>query len=194
MVPRGNMGRRKRDGNHSSPQNKVVQDLEQNKENGYPDPESNKTKKNYTKEPNEEHNTTLKEEILQVINENFIQMLLDMVNQYVQKALEKFQDDKTQECQKTQKQINEIIETLNKHQTETKIAIIREINELRAKIDNIKEEVTHDMENLKKKKKNETEIQKMEGHSSRIEQTEDRISEREDEMTIKGKTEELLVK
>jgi septal ring factor EnvC (AmiA/AmiB activator) len=34
----------------------------------------------------------------------------------------------------------------------------------------------------------------MEGHSSRIEQTEDRISELEDEMTIKGKTEQLLVK
>jgi hypothetical protein len=47
------------------------------------------------------------------------------------------------------------------------------------KIDYIKEEVTHDMENLRKK--NETEIQnKMEGHSSRIEQTEDRISELED--------------
>jgi hypothetical protein len=153
MAPRGNMGRRKRDGNHSSPQNKVVQDLEQNKENEYPDPESNKTKKNYTKEPNEEHNTTLKEEILQVINENFIQMLLDMVNQNVQKALEKFQDDKTQECQKTQKQINEIIEAIHKHQSETKITISREINELRAKIDNIKKEVTHDMENLKKKKR-----------------------------------------
>jgi DNA-binding protein H-NS len=61
------------------------------------------------------------------------------------------------------------------------------------KIDNIKEEVTHDMENLRKK--NETEIQnKMEGHSSRIEQTEDRISELEEEMVIKGKTEELFVK
>jgi esterase/lipase len=58
----------------------------------------------------------------------------------------------------------------------------------------MKEEVTHDMENLRKK--NETEIQnKMEGHSSRIKQTEDRISsELEDEMAIKGKTEELLVK
>jgi hypothetical protein len=33
---------------------------------------------------------------------------------------------------------------------------------------------------------------KMEGHSIRIEQTEDRISELEGEMTIKGKTEELL--
>jgi hypothetical protein len=43
------------------------------------------------------------------------------------------------------------------------------------KINDIKEEVTHDMENLKKK--NETKIQnKMEDHSSRIEQTEDRIS------------------
>jgi hypothetical protein len=37
------------------------------------------------------------------------------------------------------------------------------------KIDNIKEEVTHDMENLRKK--NEIEMQnKMEGHSSRLEQ------------------------
>jgi hypothetical protein len=55
------------------------------------------------------------------------------------------------------------------------------------KIDNIKEDVTHDMENLRKK--NETEIQNtMEGHSSRLEQAEDRISEREDEMKIKEKT------
>jgi hypothetical protein len=46
------MGRRKMEGNHSSLQNKVVQDLEQNEENGYPDPDSNKTKINYTKEPN----------------------------------------------------------------------------------------------------------------------------------------------
>jgi chromosome segregation ATPase len=61
------------------------------------------------------------------------------------------------------------------------------------KIENIKQEVTSDMENLRKK--NETEIQnKIEGHSSIIEQTEDRISELEDEMAIKGKTEELLVK
>jgi hypothetical protein len=37
----------------------------------------------------------------------------------------------------------------------------REINELRTKMDNIKEEVTHNMENLRKK--NETEIQKKNG-------------------------------
>jgi hypothetical protein len=41
----------------------------------------------------------------------------------------------------------------------------REINELRSNIDNIKEEVTHGMENLRKK--NKTDIQnKMEFHSS----------------------------
>jgi DNA-binding protein H-NS len=68
----------------------------------------------------------------------------------------------------------------------------KEINELRTKIDNIKEEVTQDMENPRKK--NETEMQnKMEGQSSRIKQTEDRISELEDEMVIKGKTKELLL-
>jgi hypothetical protein len=44
------------------------------------------------------------------------------------------------------------------------------------KIDNIKEDTIHDMENLRKK--NETETQNtMEGHSSRLEQVEDRTSE-----------------
>jgi uncharacterized protein YejL (UPF0352 family) len=52
-----------------------------------------------------------------------MEMLLDMVNQNVHEALKKFQDNKTQEYEKTQKQINEIIEALNKHQTETKITI-----------------------------------------------------------------------
>jgi hypothetical protein len=59
------MGRRKRDGNHFPPKNKVEQDLEQNEENGYPHPDSNKTKINYTKEPKEDHKNTPKEEILQ---------------------------------------------------------------------------------------------------------------------------------
>jgi hypothetical protein len=62
----------------------------------------------------------MKEEILQVINKNFIEMLLDMVNQNVQEALKKFQYKKTKEYKKTQKQINEIIGALNKHQTETR--------------------------------------------------------------------------
>jgi F0F1-type ATP synthase membrane subunit b/b' len=92
-------------------------------------------------------------------------MLLDMVNQNIQEALKKSQEGKNKEYEKTHKQINEIIEALKKCQTETETTINREINELRSKIDNIKEEVTHDMENLRKK--NETEIQnKMEGHSA----------------------------
>jgi CTP:phosphocholine cytidylyltransferase-like protein len=40
---------------------------------------------------------------------------------------------------------------LNKHQSETENTINREINKLKMKIDNIKEEDIHDMENLRKK-------------------------------------------
>jgi hypothetical protein len=142
----------------SPPQNKVVQDSEQNEENGYQDPHSNKTKINYTKEPNKAHKNFLKEEILQEINESFIQMLLDIIHQNIHEALKKFQDIKNKEYEKTQKQINEIIRALNKHQTEKENTINREINESRMKIDNVKEEMTHDME--KPQKKNETKIQK----------------------------------
>jgi hypothetical protein len=106
---------------------------------------------NYAKEPNEAHRHFLKEEILQVITENFMEMLLDMVTQIIQEALKKFQDTKNKEYKKTQKQINELIGALNKHQTETENTINREINELKMKIDNIKEEETQDMENLRKK-------------------------------------------
>jgi hypothetical protein len=48
---------------------------------------------------------------VQVINENFIEMLLDTVNQNVQEALKKFQYNKIREYEKTQKLINEIIGT-----------------------------------------------------------------------------------
>jgi predicted RecB family endonuclease len=100
---------------------------------------------------------TLKEEILQVINENFIEILLDMVNQNVQEALKKFQDNKIKEYEKIQKQIKEIIGTLNKYQNETEITINREINELRAKVENIRGS-TPDMETSEKrmKQKNKT--------------------------------------
>jgi uncharacterized protein YicC (UPF0701 family) len=69
-------------------------------------------------------------------------MLIDMVNQNIQEALEKFQDTKNKEDEKTQKQINEHIGALNKHKRETENTINREINELKTKIDSIKEEVT----------------------------------------------------
>jgi hypothetical protein len=74
------MGRLKRNGNHSTPKNNLIQDSEGNEENGYPVPDFNKTKTNYIKEPNEAHKNTLKKEILQVITENFMKMLLDMLN------------------------------------------------------------------------------------------------------------------
>jgi hypothetical protein len=73
----------KRDGNHSPLKNKLVQDSEGNEENRYPHPDSNKTKINDAKEPNKAHKNTLEEQILQVITENFMEMLLDMVNQNV---------------------------------------------------------------------------------------------------------------
>jgi hypothetical protein len=47
-----------------------------------------------------------KEEILKEITENLMEKILDMVNQHVQDALEKFQDTKSKEHEKTQKQIN----------------------------------------------------------------------------------------
>jgi hypothetical protein len=48
-----------------------------------------------------------------------------MVNQNIYEALKKFQDNKIKEYENTQKQINEIIGTLNKYQTETEITINR---------------------------------------------------------------------
>jgi hypothetical protein len=58
----------------------LLQEPEENEETGYPDSDSNETKKKYTKEPNEGHKNTLREEILQIINDNFIEMILEMVN------------------------------------------------------------------------------------------------------------------
>jgi uncharacterized protein Yka (UPF0111/DUF47 family) len=75
-----------------------------------------------------------------------------MVNQNVQETLKIFQYNKNREFEKAQEEIKETIEALYKHQSETKNTMNKEINELRTKIDNIKEEVTQDMENLRKKK------------------------------------------
>jgi hypothetical protein len=69
-------GRQKKEGNQFSPSNKLVQEPKGNDKNRYSDPDSNKTKINYAKEANETHRKNLKEEILQVINENFIEMIL----------------------------------------------------------------------------------------------------------------------
>jgi hypothetical protein len=60
------------------------------------------TPTNYANEPNEAHKNNLKDEILQVINENFIEMILDMVNQNVQQTLTKCQYNKNREFKKAQ--------------------------------------------------------------------------------------------
>jgi hypothetical protein len=78
------MGRQKRDGSNTPPQYKLIQDSEGNEENRYPVPDSKKTKIYYPKEPNKAHKNILKEEILQEITENFMEMLLDIVNQNIQ--------------------------------------------------------------------------------------------------------------
>jgi uncharacterized protein involved in exopolysaccharide biosynthesis len=54
-----------------------------------------------------------------------MEMLLDMVNQNIQEALKKFQEDKNKEYEKTQKQINELIGALNKNQNKTENTINR---------------------------------------------------------------------
>jgi hypothetical protein len=109
-IPRAMMGRQKKQGNQFSQSKNLVQEPEGNEENRYPD--SNKMKINYAKEPNEAHKNNLKEDILQVINENFIEMILDMVNQNVQETLNKFQDNKNRKFEKAQEKIKETIEEL----------------------------------------------------------------------------------
>jgi chromosome segregation ATPase len=145
---------------------------------------------NYAKEPIEAHKNNLKEEILQPLNENFVGMILSMVNQNVQETLKKFQDNKNREFEKAKEGIKETIEALYKHQSETKNMISKEINELRPKIDNM-----NDPGYGKPQKKEQNRIEKqIRRPIHRVEQTEDRISELKDEMVIKGKTKELLVK
>jgi hypothetical protein len=69
------------------PKNNLIQDSEENEGNGYPVPDPKKTKINDTKETSNAHRNNLKEEILQVITENFMEMILDTVNKNVQDPL-----------------------------------------------------------------------------------------------------------
>jgi hypothetical protein len=86
-TPRVMMGRQKKQGNQFPHSKNLVQEPEGN-ENRYSDPDSNKMKINYAKEANEDHKNNLNEEILQVIDENYIEMILHVVNQNVQETLE----------------------------------------------------------------------------------------------------------
>jgi membrane-bound ClpP family serine protease len=71
------IGRQKKQGNQFPHSKKLLQEPE----GKHTQIQTNKMKINYAKEPNENHKNNLKEEILQVINENFVEMILDMVNQ-----------------------------------------------------------------------------------------------------------------
>jgi phage shock protein A len=95
---------------------------------------------------------------------------------------------------------------INKHQSETKDTIKREIHELK-KTTQVITDLNKDLEKFFLRRKNQTEIMEtkspysetkitVEGHYSRLEQVEDRISELEDKMEIKKKKkpEEILVK
>jgi uncharacterized protein YdeI (BOF family) len=67
--------------------NNILQDSEANEEDGYPVPDPNKTMINDTKEPKDGHRNILKEEILQEITKNFVEKVLEVINQNIQDAL-----------------------------------------------------------------------------------------------------------
>jgi hypothetical protein len=60
---------------------------------------------------------------LEDITEKFMEKILDMINQNAQDACKKFQNTKNKEHEKTQKQIKELKEDFNKHQSKTKDTI-----------------------------------------------------------------------
>jgi hypothetical protein len=147
---------------------------------------------NFNKEPSDTHIKTLKEEVLEDITVKFMEKIIHMANENVQDALKKFQDTKNKEHKKTQKQIKDF----SKHESETKDTVKREIYELMMTAQNIKEELSKDMENLREK--NQTDILEIkspfsqtkntvEGHCSRLKEVEDRISELKDKTEIKEK-------
>jgi hypothetical protein len=91
-----------------------------NEENKYPVLDLNETMIKVTKELSNAHKKALKKEIWGEIAEKFMEKILDMVNQNVQNALKKFQDNKNKELEKTQKQMKELREDVNQQQGETK--------------------------------------------------------------------------
>jgi hypothetical protein len=97
------MGRRTKDRNHTPQKNNLIQDSEGNEENGYLHPDPNKAKINDTKKPSIAHKNNLKEEILQIITENFMEKILHVVNQNMHNTLKKFPDTENKGYEKTQK-------------------------------------------------------------------------------------------
>jgi hypothetical protein len=69
ITPRTMTGREKKKGNQFLHRKKLVQEPEGNEENRYSEPDS-KMKINCAKGPSEAHKNNLKEEVLEVLNEN----------------------------------------------------------------------------------------------------------------------------
>jgi uncharacterized protein YdiU (UPF0061 family) len=99
------MGRKKSDGNHSPPQNKLVPGFRGKWRKWIPSSRHQQNKDRLsqgTQQSPQEHPERWN---LQEIAEKLMEMLWDKVNQNVEEALKKFQDNKNKECEKTQKQI-----------------------------------------------------------------------------------------
>jgi hypothetical protein len=94
-----------------------------NEENEYPAPDLNKTMINVTKELSGAHkkqNKKPSKKKSRKKSEKYMEKILDMAHQNIQDSLKKFQDNKNKEHEMTEKQIKELAEDLNKHQSETK--------------------------------------------------------------------------
>jgi hypothetical protein len=65
----------------------------------------------------------LPQEIMEEITEKLVEKKKDTVNHKVQYGLKKYQDTTNKRLEKTQKQLNELREDFNKHQSKTKVTI-----------------------------------------------------------------------
>jgi hypothetical protein len=66
---------------------------------------------------------SLKEEIMEEVTEKLMKKILDMFKQKVQDHSRNFKTPQIRNFEKTQKQLNELREDFNKHQSETKDTI-----------------------------------------------------------------------
>jgi hypothetical protein len=102
---------------------------------------------NISNEPTDTYRKSIKEEIIEEDTEKLLEKIPDKVNMKVQDTMNK-------ELKMTQKQIKELREDFNKHQSETKDTIKKGIYKLKMTTQNIKEELNKSMENLRKKESN----------------------------------------
>jgi predicted nuclease with TOPRIM domain len=152
------MGRRRRQGNFiPQKNNNSIEDLVGNEENEYPVLDPNRIRINITNELNNVHKKkSLKEEIMDELIEIRMEKLQEIVKQNIQNDLKQYQDTTNKKLKNTQKQLSELREDFNKHQSETKETIKnkKEICEIKKTTQNMKEELNKDLENLRKKEPN----------------------------------------